>query len=89
LVSDASHILDDLGELPFARPVTVEEVREGSPDLPEDEATVFAVVTTDEQPVDRIIEACGLPAQVVSATLMKLEMRKLVRAFPGFRYARR
>jgi len=89
LVSDASHILDDLGELPFARPATVEEAGEGSPDLPEDEAKVFSVVTTDEQPVDRIIEACGLPAQVVSATLMKLEMRKLVRAFPGFRYARR
>jgi DNA processing protein len=46
-------------------------------------------VTTDESPVDLIIERSGLPAHVVTANLMKLEMRRLVRAFPGFRYARR
>jgi predicted Rossmann fold nucleotide-binding protein DprA/Smf involved in DNA uptake len=39
--------------------------------------------------VDRIIERCGLPAHTVIANLMKLELRRLVRAFPGFRYARR
>jgi DNA processing protein len=89
LVADASHILDDLGELPFARRDLDEKPSAATPELPVEEATVYAAVGNDEQPVDRIIEACGLPAQVVSATLMKLEMRKLVRAFPGFRYARR
>jgi DNA processing protein len=59
------------------------------PELPEEEAVVFAAVTADESPVDRIIERCGLPAHVVSVNLMKLELRRLVRAFPGFRYARR
>ena len=59
------------------------------PELPAEEAAVFAAVPDDESPVDRIIERCGLPAHVVSGTLMKLEMRRLVRAFPGFRYARR
>lgn len=89
LVADASHILDDLGELPFARTSSVKEETQDLPELPEEEATVFAAVTTDESPVDRIIERTGLPAHVVTATLMKLEMRRLVRAFPGFRYARR
>jgi DNA processing protein len=89
LVADASHILDDLGELPFARKASAAEPQAEIPELPEEEAAVFAAVTTDESPVDRIIERCGLPAHVVSGTLMKLEMRKLVRAFPGFRYARR
>ena len=87
--ADASHILDDLGELPFARKASAAEPAAEIPELPEEEAAVFAAVTTDEAPVDRIIERCGLPAHVVSATLMKLEMRRLVRAFPGFRYARR
>jgi DNA processing protein len=50
---------------------------------------VFGAVTSEESSVDRIIERSGLPAHVVTATLMKLEMRRLVRAFPGFRYARR
>ncbi len=89
LVADPSHILDDLGELPFARQSSAAEPAAEIPELPEEEATVFAAVTSDESPVDRIIERTGLPAHVVTATLMKLEMRRLVRAFPGFRYARR
>jgi len=89
LVADASHILDDLGELPFARAVSVAEPAATLPELPLEEAAVLAAVSADESSVDHIIERCGLPAHVVSANLMKLELRRLVRAFPGFRYARR
>lgn len=89
LVADASHILDDLGELPFARKASAAEPQAEIPELPDEEAAVFAVLSSDEMPVDRIIERCGLPAHVVTATLMKLEMRRLVRALPGFRFARR
>lgn len=92
LAADPSHIFDDLGELPFARPVATassEPQADGQPELPPDEALVYAAVGSDELAVDRIIERCGLPAPLVTATLMKLEMRRLVRAFPGFRYARR
>ncbi len=89
LVADASHILDDLGELPFARKSALAETIADVPELPAEEAAVFAVVGNDESTVDAIIERCGLPAPVVTATLMKLEMRRLVRALPGFRFARR
>jgi DNA processing protein len=89
LVADPSHLLDDLGELPFAKPTSETQPSADAPELPEEEAAVYAAVTDDESPVDRIIERSGLPAHVVTATLMKLEMRRLVRAFPGFRYARR
>jgi DNA processing protein len=89
LVADPSQLLDDLGELPFARQPALMETATDIPELPEEEAAVFAVVGSDESPVDRIIERSGLSAHVVTATLMKLEMRRLVRAFPGFRYARR
>ncbi len=98
LVADASHILDDLGTLPFAAPAMPTAAGPAAsqpaapaeaPQLPEEESIVFAAVTADDQPVDRIIERSGLPAHVVTANLMKLEMRRLVRAFPGFRYARR
>lgn len=92
LVADSSHILDDLGDLPFTRESSASAEVDEVPDIPElptEEAAVFAAVTHDESPVDRIIERSGLPAHTVTATLMKLEMRKLIRAFPGFRYARR
>ena len=89
LVADPSHLLDDLGELPFARQPSPADDPASIPELPAEEAAVFAAVSTDDASVDRIIERSGLPAHVVTATLMKLEMRRLVRAFPGFRYARR
>lgn len=89
LVADPGHILDDLGELPFSRQAPAAAEPTGLPELPADEAAVFALLGSDESPVDLIIERSGMPAHVVSATLLKLEMRRLVRAFPGFRYARR
>lgn len=88
LVADASHLMDDLGELPFATAPALAQV-ESAPELPETEAQVFALIDADEIAIDSLIERSGLPAQVVSATLMKLEMRRLIRALPGFRFQRR
>jgi DNA processing protein len=89
LVADASHILDDLGELPFAQNTKHNDAPESLPELPDDEAKVLAVLDSSESGIDPIIQRCGLPAHEVTAVLMKLEMRRLVRAFPGFRFARR
>jgi DNA processing protein len=88
LVADASHLMDDLGGLPFATAPALAQL-ESAPELPETEALVYALLDTDETPIDSLIERSGLPAQVVSATLMKLEMRRLIRALPGFRFQRR
>jgi DNA processing protein len=90
LVMDASDIADDLGELPFARqPSQPEKDSQAVPELPPEEATVFSALGEGESGVDRLIERTGLPAPTVTATLMKLEMRRLVRALPGFRYVKR
>lgn len=88
LVADASHLMDDLGELPFATAPAL-ALAESAPELPETEAQVYALLDSDETPIDSLIERSGLPPQVVSATLMKLEMRRLIRALPGFRFQRR
>jgi DNA processing protein len=90
LVMDGENIIDDLGELPFARPAALPAAEAATlPELPEEEARVFTALGEGESGVDRLIESTGLPAPVVTATLMKLEMRKLVRALPGFRYVKR
>ena len=90
LVMDGGNIIDDLGELPFARAASLPAAEAGSlPELPPEEAKVFTALGEGESGVDRLIESTGLPAPVVTATLMKLEMRKLVRALPGFRYVKR
>jgi DNA processing protein len=90
LVTDGTDILDDLGELPFARQPSLPFAESKAvPELPPEEASVFAALGDQESGVDRLIDATGLPSQVVTATLMKLEMRRLVRALPGFRYVKR
>lgn len=89
LVFDGSHILDDLNGLPLDLPSAKPEPAADLPPLPDEERKVLAAVGHDESTVDRIIDACGLPAPVVTATLMKLEMKRLVRCLPGFRYSLR
>ena len=39
--------------------------------------------------IDRLIDLIGLPTSTVSATLLKREMKRLVRPLPGFRYIKR
>lgn len=90
LVSDASHIIDDMGELPFSRTAAVPEKEEAIPELPPEEAAVLAVMGAGEEyAVDSLIHASGLPSSAVTAALFKLELRRLVRPLPGFRFIRR
>ena len=88
LVFDGSQILDDLGGLPLAQKSSAAPVAD-LPPLPDEERLVLAAIGHNESPVDRIIESCGLPGPLVTATLMKLEMKRLVRCLPGFRYSLR
>ena len=90
LVSDASHIIDDMGELPFSYKQEIPEEKEAAPELPPEEAAVLAAMPAGEElAVDRIISESGLPSSAVTAALFKLELRRLVRALPGFRFMRR
>ncbi|MBK1883414.1 DNA-protecting protein DprA [Luteolibacter pohnpeiensis] len=90
LVMDGDHILEDLGQLPLQKSTaTPSDKPLPLPELPEDEAKIFSYINAAESPVDLIIEKSGLPAHVVTATLMKLEMRRLIRVLPGFRYTLR
>ena len=57
--------------------------------LPTEEANVLAALGADGSTVDQLVEQTGLSAAVCSSTLMKLEIRRLVRTMPGFRYVRR
>ena len=92
LVTNGGDIIDDLAELPLEsgrQPELPLAGKASLPELPPEEAKVFAALGEGESGVDRLVESTGLPAPVVATTLMKLEMRKLVRALPGFRYVKR
>ena len=90
LVSDASHIIDDMGELPFSYKAPDEPPEQSAPELPPEEAAVLAAMPPgDELAVNTLIEATGLPSSAVTAALFKLELRRLIRPLPGFRFIRR
>jgi len=57
-------------------------------DLTPDEARVLGLVQSEETHVEAIIHASQLPAQAVASILLTLELRGLVRQFPGTFFAR-
>lgn len=63
----------------------------GGPTLPvsEIEQKVLTALGDEETTVDEVIQRSGLTSAGVSATLLALEMKRLVRQFPGRLYARR
>jgi DNA processing protein len=92
LVTDASHIIDDMGELPFSYQSSASEREEKTavPELPPEEATILAAMPEGEEvAIDTLITSTGLPSSAITAGLFKLELRRLVRALPGFRFIRR
>ena len=52
-------------------------------DLTPDEAQILALVPPEETHIETIIYASQLPAQAVASILLTLELRGLVRQFPG------
>jgi DNA processing protein len=53
-----------------------------------EEEKVFAALETEETPIDRVIQKTGLPSATVSSSLLRLEMKKLVRQLPGKLFVR-
>src|SRR5882724_12170544 len=83
LVMDASDILDDLQILlPDAKPAADAAVR-ALPTLSDDERRVYEAIRETETPIDDIATKAELPSGTVSSTLLRLELKKLVKQLPG------
>ena len=83
LVMDASDILDDLQILlPETRPLPEAALRP-LPPLSEEERRVYDAIDASETPIDQIAVKCDLPSAIVSSTLLRLELKRLVKQLPG------
>jgi DNA processing protein len=83
LVMDASDILDDLQILlPETGPSPGAAVR-ALPELGEDERRVYAAIRETETSIDDIATDAELSSGTVSSTLLRLELKKLVKQLPG------
>jgi DNA processing protein len=83
LVMEASDILDDLSILlPDAKPSPEATVRP-LPELTEDERRVYDAIEATETSIDDIATKSNLPSGSVSSTLLRLELKRLVKQLPG------
>jgi DNA processing protein len=89
LVMDGADVLDDLMTL-FPTAPSAPKVEEPPPpvELSLDERILYDAIGTDEAHINDITTQSGLTPATVNATLMRLEMKRLVRALPGRRYVR-
>jgi DNA processing protein len=76
---------DILAEFEFLFPKSaISEPRRALPaDLSEDERVILEHLGMEEIQLDELIRKCQLPSARMSSTLLRLEMRKLVRQLPG------
>ncbi len=88
LVMDGADILDDLGDLftPTAAGSATALARVLPEGTSDNERRILAAIGTEEQPIDTIIRATGLPSGAVSSTLLALELKRLVKQLPGKRF---
>ncbi len=83
LVMSANDILDDLQILlPETKP-SPEAAARPLPPLTDDERRVFDAIESSETPIDQITAKCDLPSATVSSTLLRLELKRLVKQLPG------
>ncbi len=83
LVMSAGDILDDLEMLlPEAKP-SPEAAARPLPPLTEEEKKVYDAIEAAETPIDRIASKSDLPSGTVSSTLLRLELKRLVKQLPG------
>jgi DNA processing protein len=101
LIQDGAKLTEDvedvLSEFEYLLPCKAGETRTGvveaggiKPALPlsETEAQVMAHIGSEETAIDDIIRGSGLTSAAVSATLLALEMKRIIRQLPGKQYVR-
>lgn len=91
LVASLEDILDELGEVGrmMAAPAEGSSTTELPAGLDAEEARIVACLAENELHVEQIVQRSALPPAKVAAMLTMLEIKGLVVALPGNRYARR
>ncbi len=93
LITGAEDILEDLGALfpPDRQAASGQSKKESPADpaiLSHDETLVATALEAGELSLDELTAATRLPSYKVSSTLTMLEMKRVIRALPGQRFAR-
>lgn len=91
LVTDAGQILDDFSLLPLDdRPAAAPTEKRPEPtlDLTAEQRLIYDQLSSDESTIDELVESTSLPAHVISANLLALELKALAKSLPGSHYVK-
>jgi len=89
LIMDGSEVLDDLMTLFPTQPMAPKmEAAKLDVVLEGDEEKIYTALGAGEAHINEITERSGLASSLVSAMLMRLEMKRLVKPLPGRFYTR-
>jgi DNA processing protein len=83
LVMDASDILEDLEVLLPEAKRSAQTVARPLPPLSGEERQVYEAIDSTETAIDEIAVRSKLPSAAVSSTLLRLELKRLVKQLPG------
>ncbi|CAN5140675.1 DNA-processing protein DprA [soil metagenome] len=83
LVTDAADILDDLETLFPASDLPNNDPSPKARTLPPDQMAVYDALDESETNIEELIKRTGLTCAVVSTTLLRLQMKHLVKQLPG------
>ncbi len=88
LLSKAEDLLEDFSQLPLGdSPALFDDIPSiVLPELSVDEAMIFDCLSVEDISLDRLIEKTKMPLPRLLPSLLKLEMKKLIRQLPGPRY---
>lgn len=91
LLRDGAHIVTEVCDvLEVLRLDNIQEKREARMVLPENatEAAVYETLSAEPCHLDKVVRASGLPAEVVSSTLVMMELKGMVRQTAPLQYVR-
>lgn len=92
LIKDGAHLVEFATDVVEGLGILIQAVPERPPvntdDLPAEEKAVVDALTFQPRHIDEIVSQTKLPAAKVSACLMLLEMKGIVRRMPGNTYVR-
>ena len=74
---------DVFEEFPYLLGPQRDAPRKTLPDLSENERIVLAALSEEERPIDEITDSSGFSPSIVAATLLSLELKRLVVQLPG------
>ncbi len=88
LVSDGSHIVEDLGTNPLPATAEASQNTTALESQHSEHGKILKVLGSSEMTADELIQGCQMPASAVTRSLAMLEIQGLVKNRPGARFAR-